>query len=241
MASPDDVKALNRKIDAMWALGVRAFQLQFQDVSYSEWHCDKDADTYGSGPRGGGPGAGAMWPTRWRSTSRSATRAGEPLAACRRSTTRTARPPTARALAGRSTPASRWRGRASASCRAPSRARAGRRAEGVRSTRWSPWTTTRSTTSTRTGSSSAPTPAASPPSRRLGGTARQRDGAAAASRIPLFTAADYAWNPRGLPAAGVLAGRHRRSRGARPEARAALARAGGQRVLLCSTRRSPAI
>ncbi|MGW7368197.1 beta-N-acetylglucosaminidase domain-containing protein [Streptomyces sp. NPDC054841] len=50
LASDDDVKALKRKIDAMWALGVRAFQLQFQDVSYSEWHCDRDADTFGSGP-----------------------------------------------------------------------------------------------------------------------------------------------------------------------------------------------
>lgn len=35
----------------MWALGVRSVQLQFQDVSYSEWHCDADADTYGTGPR----------------------------------------------------------------------------------------------------------------------------------------------------------------------------------------------
>ncbi|WP_116427148.1 beta-N-acetylglucosaminidase domain-containing protein [Streptomyces spongiicola] len=50
LASDDDVKALKRKIDAMWALGVRAFQLQFQDVSYSEWHCDRDPDTFGSGP-----------------------------------------------------------------------------------------------------------------------------------------------------------------------------------------------
>ncbi|QIQ04796.1 beta-N-acetylglucosaminidase domain-containing protein [Streptomyces liangshanensis] len=50
MTSGDDLRALNRKIDAMWALGVRAFQLQFQDVSYSEWHCDADADTFGSGP-----------------------------------------------------------------------------------------------------------------------------------------------------------------------------------------------
>ncbi|MFI2782906.1 beta-N-acetylglucosaminidase domain-containing protein [Streptomyces sp. ALB3] len=50
MASDADVRALTRKIDAMWALGVRAFQLQFQDVSYSEWHCDRDADTFGSGP-----------------------------------------------------------------------------------------------------------------------------------------------------------------------------------------------
>ncbi|MGW0787386.1 beta-N-acetylglucosaminidase domain-containing protein [Streptomyces sp. NPDC002911] len=50
MASDADVRALTRKIDAMWALGVRAFQLQFQNVSYSEWHCDQDAETFGSGP-----------------------------------------------------------------------------------------------------------------------------------------------------------------------------------------------
>jgi hyaluronoglucosaminidase len=50
MASDKDLRALTRKIDAMWALGVRAFQLQFQDVSYSEWHCDRDADAFGSGP-----------------------------------------------------------------------------------------------------------------------------------------------------------------------------------------------
>ncbi|WP_306323110.1 MULTISPECIES: beta-N-acetylglucosaminidase domain-containing protein [unclassified Streptomyces] len=50
MSSPDDVKTLTRKLDAMWALGVRAFQLQFQDVSYSEWHCESDAREFGSGP-----------------------------------------------------------------------------------------------------------------------------------------------------------------------------------------------
>ncbi|MFE4794335.1 beta-N-acetylglucosaminidase domain-containing protein [Streptomyces sp. NPDC056708] len=50
MSSDNDVKALTKKLDALWALGVRVFQLQFQDVSYSEWHCDSDADTFGSGP-----------------------------------------------------------------------------------------------------------------------------------------------------------------------------------------------
>ncbi|HET6858640.1 MAG TPA: beta-N-acetylglucosaminidase domain-containing protein [Streptomyces sp.] len=50
MSSDDDIKALNRKFDAMWALGVRTFQLQFQDVSYSEWHCGQDSETFGSGP-----------------------------------------------------------------------------------------------------------------------------------------------------------------------------------------------
>ncbi|MFJ9035767.1 beta-N-acetylglucosaminidase domain-containing protein [Streptomyces sp. NPDC102406] len=51
MSSADDVRALTRKLDAMWALGVRAFQLQFQDVSYSEWHCAADAREFGSGPK----------------------------------------------------------------------------------------------------------------------------------------------------------------------------------------------
>lgn len=50
-SSEDDLRALRRKVDAMWALGVRSFQLQFQDVSYSEWHCGADEDAFGSGPR----------------------------------------------------------------------------------------------------------------------------------------------------------------------------------------------
>ncbi|MFD3942333.1 beta-N-acetylglucosaminidase domain-containing protein [Streptomyces sp. NPDC058579] len=53
LASDADVKALTRKVDAMWALGVRSFQLQFQDVSYSEWHCSKDRETFGRGPEAG--------------------------------------------------------------------------------------------------------------------------------------------------------------------------------------------
>ncbi|MEU9114976.1 beta-N-acetylglucosaminidase domain-containing protein [Streptomyces sp. NPDC048483] len=51
MSSEEDMRALRRKVDAMWALGVRSFQLQFQDVSYSEWHCDADEETFGKGPR----------------------------------------------------------------------------------------------------------------------------------------------------------------------------------------------
>ncbi|CAL9423390.1 hypothetical protein SUDANB58_01895 [Streptomyces sp. enrichment culture] len=50
-ASDEDVRALTRKLDAMWTLGFRAFQLQFQDVSYSEWRCAADAERFGSGPR----------------------------------------------------------------------------------------------------------------------------------------------------------------------------------------------
>ncbi|MGW8380275.1 beta-N-acetylglucosaminidase domain-containing protein [Streptomyces sp. ODS28] len=49
-SSPEDRKALLKKVDAMRALGFGAFQLQFDDVSYSEWHCDADSDAYGGGP-----------------------------------------------------------------------------------------------------------------------------------------------------------------------------------------------
>ncbi|MFJ9851664.1 beta-N-acetylglucosaminidase domain-containing protein [Streptomyces sp. NPDC101150] len=50
MSSEEDLRALRRKVDAMWALGFRSFQLQFQDVSYSEWHCDADEEAFGKGP-----------------------------------------------------------------------------------------------------------------------------------------------------------------------------------------------
>ncbi|MFE2508912.1 beta-N-acetylglucosaminidase domain-containing protein [Streptomyces naganishii] len=49
-SSDADLRALTRKLEAMWALGFRAFQLQFQDVSYDEWHCGADRDRFGSGP-----------------------------------------------------------------------------------------------------------------------------------------------------------------------------------------------
>lgn len=50
-SSAADASALRRKLDAMWALGVRAFQFQFQDVSYSEWHCSADSRSFGTGPQ----------------------------------------------------------------------------------------------------------------------------------------------------------------------------------------------
>ncbi|WP_443075794.1 beta-N-acetylglucosaminidase domain-containing protein [Streptomyces sp. TRM 70351] len=50
-ASAEDRRALLRKLDGMWALGFRAVQLRFDDVSYTEWHCEADADAYGRGPQ----------------------------------------------------------------------------------------------------------------------------------------------------------------------------------------------
>lgn len=49
-SSDEDRRKLLRKLDSMRALGFGAFQLSFEDVSYSEWHCDEDARKYGSGP-----------------------------------------------------------------------------------------------------------------------------------------------------------------------------------------------
>ncbi|MFJ4907432.1 beta-N-acetylglucosaminidase domain-containing protein [Streptomyces sp. NPDC093249] len=50
LSSDRDTAALTRKIDAMWDLGFRFFQLQFQDASYDEWHCERDAEVFGRGP-----------------------------------------------------------------------------------------------------------------------------------------------------------------------------------------------
>ncbi|OKK19564.1 hyaluronidase [Streptomyces sp. CB00455] len=50
LSSAADRAALTRKLDAMWELGLRAFQVQFPDVSYTEWGCGADREKYGKGP-----------------------------------------------------------------------------------------------------------------------------------------------------------------------------------------------
>lgn len=50
LSSAADRAALASKLDAMWELGFRAFQVQFQDVSYTEWGCRADRERYGKGP-----------------------------------------------------------------------------------------------------------------------------------------------------------------------------------------------
>ena len=48
--SPKDRQALLDKLESLWGLGVRSFQLQFQDSSFTHWHCDADHAEYGTGP-----------------------------------------------------------------------------------------------------------------------------------------------------------------------------------------------
>ncbi|MGW0751087.1 beta-N-acetylglucosaminidase domain-containing protein [Streptomyces sp. NPDC002587] len=50
LSSVGDRAALARKLDAMWELGFRAFQVQFQDISYTEWGCRADRERFGKGP-----------------------------------------------------------------------------------------------------------------------------------------------------------------------------------------------
>jgi hyaluronoglucosaminidase len=48
-SSKQDQDALISKLESLWALGFRSFQLQFQDSSFSHWHCDADVARYGRG------------------------------------------------------------------------------------------------------------------------------------------------------------------------------------------------
>ncbi|WP_055587040.1 beta-N-acetylglucosaminidase domain-containing protein [Streptacidiphilus griseoplanus] len=59
-SSDDDVRALVGKLESLWGLGFRSFQLQFQDVSYQEWHCDADRGAYGTGPEAAARAQGAL-------------------------------------------------------------------------------------------------------------------------------------------------------------------------------------
>ncbi|MFF8408558.1 beta-N-acetylglucosaminidase domain-containing protein [Streptomyces omiyaensis] len=47
LSSDADLAALTRKLDAMRELGFRSFQLQFPDAGFGEWTCDEDADAFG--------------------------------------------------------------------------------------------------------------------------------------------------------------------------------------------------
>ncbi|MFF7590792.1 beta-N-acetylglucosaminidase domain-containing protein [Kitasatospora purpeofusca] len=49
-SSGKDADALVAKLDGLRRLGFSAFQLQFLDVSYEEWHCSDDRSKYGTGP-----------------------------------------------------------------------------------------------------------------------------------------------------------------------------------------------
>ncbi|MFD5564000.1 beta-N-acetylglucosaminidase domain-containing protein [Kitasatospora griseola] len=49
-SSGKDLDALVAKLDGLRQLGFRAFQLDFANVSYDEWHCGADRRKFGTGP-----------------------------------------------------------------------------------------------------------------------------------------------------------------------------------------------
>ncbi|MFI5694908.1 beta-N-acetylglucosaminidase domain-containing protein [Kribbella sp. NPDC051586] len=53
--SDDDYQALIAKFEALYALGVRVFNVPLDDIEYETWHSDEDAAKYGTG--GGAAGA----------------------------------------------------------------------------------------------------------------------------------------------------------------------------------------
>nr|WP_216853178.1 beta-N-acetylglucosaminidase domain-containing protein [Phytoactinopolyspora halotolerans] len=46
-SDPADVQALLAKLQAMYELGVRSFSIALDDISYQEWNCAADQQTYG--------------------------------------------------------------------------------------------------------------------------------------------------------------------------------------------------
>ncbi|MGW7194343.1 beta-N-acetylhexosaminidase family protein, partial [Streptomyces sp. NPDC054838] len=222
LSSAADRAALARKVDAMWDLGFRAFQLQFPDVSYTEWGCDADRDRYGTGPEaaarahaevagdlaahlaGRYPGAPplSLLPTEYHQKGATAYRTA-----------------LAGALDGRVEVA--WTG-----VGVVPRTITGGELAGARSALGHPlvtmdnypvndWDPGRIFLGPYAGRDPAV----------AGGSAGLLLNAmpeAALSRIPVFTAADYAWNPRGYRAGPSWAAAVRELAGPDPRARAAL-------------------
>ncbi|MER5767072.1 beta-N-acetylglucosaminidase domain-containing protein [Streptomyces sp. NPDC001985] len=197
LADERDVRALLRKIDAMWALGVRAFQLQFQDVSYSEWHCREDAAAFGSGP-----GAAARAQARVAdAVSRHLVErhpGAEPLSLMPTEFYQDGATDYRRALAGALDPRVQvaWTG-----VGVVPRTITGRELAGAREVFGHPLVTmdnypVNDYAQDRIflGPYTGRDPAVASGSAALLANAMEQ---ASASRIPLFTTADYSWNPRG--------------------------------------------
>ncbi|MFI1481783.1 beta-N-acetylglucosaminidase domain-containing protein [Streptomyces sp. NPDC020747] len=54
-SSPADTKALVAKFESLYAIGVRSFAVPLDDISYTDWNCAEDEEAYGSG--GGAAGS----------------------------------------------------------------------------------------------------------------------------------------------------------------------------------------
>lgn len=48
-SSESDLKALNKKLESLWDIGVRSFSIPLDDISYTKWNCDADKKKFGTG------------------------------------------------------------------------------------------------------------------------------------------------------------------------------------------------
>ncbi|WP_433330719.1 beta-N-acetylglucosaminidase domain-containing protein [Spirillospora sp. CA-294931] len=53
-SSDADLKALTDKFESMYALGVRSFNVPFDDIDYGKWNCEADPARFGTGGAGAG-------------------------------------------------------------------------------------------------------------------------------------------------------------------------------------------
>ncbi|MBV8932235.1 MAG: beta-N-acetylglucosaminidase domain-containing protein, partial [Kutzneria sp.] len=53
-SDPNDVKALSDKFQSLWDIGVRTFAIPLDDISYTQWNCDADREMFGTGPAAAG-------------------------------------------------------------------------------------------------------------------------------------------------------------------------------------------
>lgn len=59
-SSAADAKALVAKFESLYAIGVRSFAVPLDDISYTEWNCAEDGDAYGSGGQAAGTAQGSL-------------------------------------------------------------------------------------------------------------------------------------------------------------------------------------
>ncbi|MYS90672.1 beta-propeller fold lactonase family protein [Streptomyces sp. SID5464] len=77
-SSDADTDALTRKLDSLYAIGVRSFAIPLDDISYTKWNCAADEREFGTGGAAAGTAQAQLLNRVWRDFS--ATHSGlEPL------------------------------------------------------------------------------------------------------------------------------------------------------------------
>ncbi|MEV7393229.1 beta-N-acetylglucosaminidase domain-containing protein [Streptomyces sp. NPDC091215] len=68
-SSDADVKALTAKFDSLYAIGVRSFAIPLDDISYTRWNCAEDEQEFGTGGRAAGAAQAHLLNTVWKAFS----------------------------------------------------------------------------------------------------------------------------------------------------------------------------